>query len=357
MAQLFEAGLPVSLWPLAFANTIYCLNKLPLEALNFNSTAEFEIFGVRPFVGHMRVFGCIAYVTLPENKQLSLGLKGKEGRLVGYAKNSLSYWIWFSDGTVLKTGDVRFDETLINHHLPRQYLKNVYDLDLENSEDDGELTVASPRRVGAAEMPVEGETFVPEHALRERVAVTSGSTALVPILRRPERSNAGRNSHLEEIYRVDQRALISALFTGDVLTGQSVSNPEDLDMSYCFVSDSDSASYEETLSGNDADKWAKSRCEEIDSLENLKLFSKLLTSIPDGRKALNHKWVHKKKRSPQGTVLKYKSRLTVKGFGQVAYIDYKETFAPVASHNSLLLLLALACAKRLFLWQADVSNA
>jgi hypothetical protein len=61
--------------------------------------------------------------------------------------------------------------------------------------------------------------------------------------------------------------------------------------------------------------------------------------------------------SNDGTVRKFKARLVVKGFSQRAGIDYDETFAPVAHHQSLRILLALAAQYSMQLHQIDVVGA
>ena len=64
--------------------------------------------------------------------------------------------------------------------------------------------------------------------------------------------------------------------------------------------------------------------------------------IPEGRKAIENKWIFKKKTDVDGNVTVYKDRLVAKGFRQVHGIDYDETFSPVAMLKSIRILLAVA---------------
>lgn len=58
------------------------------------------------------------------------------------------------------------------------------------------------------------------------------------------------------------------------------------------------------------------------------------------------KWVYKTKLNPDGTISKHKARLVVKGYSQQAGIDYGDTFAPIARHDTIRTLIALAAQER-----------
>ena len=82
-----------------------------------------------------------------------------------------------------------------------------------------------------------------------------------------------------------------------------------------------------------------------------------LVELPNGRKAIQSKWVFEIKENPDGTVNKYKARLVVQGFRQIYGLDYDETFAPVARYESLKLVLAIATIKDMEVHQMDVCTA
>jgi hypothetical protein len=64
-------------------------------------------------------------------------------------------------------------------------------------------------------------------------------------------------------------------------------------------------------------------------------------SLPDGHHPIALKWVFKLKKDDLGAVIKHKVRLVARGFVQQMGIDYHDTFAPVASMESVRVLLAL----------------
>jgi hypothetical protein len=65
-------------------------------------------------------------------------------------------------------------------------------------------------------------------------------------------------------------------------------------------------------------------------------------SLPDGHHPIALKWVFKLKKDDLGAVIKHKARLVARGFVQQKGIDYHDTFAPMASMESVCVLLALA---------------
>ena len=50
-----------------------------------------------------------------------------------------------------------------------------------------------------------------------------------------------------------------------------------------------------------------------------------LEVLPERRKAIQNKWIFKRKTDADGNVTVYKARLVANGFSQVQGIDYDET--------------------------------
>ena len=94
--------------------------------------------------------------------------------------------------------------------------------------------------------------------------------------------------------------------------------------------------------------------EEMNSLHKNKTYE--LVELPKGKKALRNKWVFKLKKDSEKLV-KYKTRLVVKGFSQKHGVDFDEIFSPVVKMSSIRVVLGLVASLDLELEQLDVKTA
>lgn len=79
--------------------------------------------------------------------------------------------------------------------------------------------------------------------------------------------------------------------------------------------------------------------------------------MPEGKKAVRCKWVFRKKRGPDGQLIRYKARLVAKGYTQEYGIDYKETYSPVVRYSTIRTLMAMAVNLGLHIDHMDVKTA
>jgi hypothetical protein len=101
--------------------------------------------------------------------------------------------------------------------------------------------------------------------------------------------------------------------------------------------------------------WIEAMKSEIDSIERNRTWR--LTELPEDKKEIGVKWVFRTKFNLDGSIFKHKARLVVKGFAQVAGVDYGDTFTPVARHDTIRLLLALVGQKGWSVYHLDVKSA
>ena len=108
--QLIQAGLPAMLWGESFNTAVYLANQSPTASLEI---IPFEaLYGIKPDVGNLRVFGYDVYVHDPHAKSYGkMAPQAWKGRLVGYGTGSNQYRIWNSKTrNVLVRQDITFNE-------------------------------------------------------------------------------------------------------------------------------------------------------------------------------------------------------------------------------------------------------
>jgi len=117
-------------------------------------------------------------------------------------------------------------------------------------------------------------------------------------------------------------------------------------------------SLDEALGGAEAEQWVEAISKEIDSLNSFGTIQLIKKSdIPRGALIMKLKQVYKFKFKTDGKFDKAKFRITCAGYSQRPGVDYKVSYAPTASMNSLRLLLAHTAKHDLELSMLDYSSA
>jgi hypothetical protein len=70
------------IWVEACITTICVQNRSPHQILK-NITPEEPFIGVKPKIGHFRIFGCPVYLHIPKEKRSKLEHSGRKGTFVG----------------------------------------------------------------------------------------------------------------------------------------------------------------------------------------------------------------------------------------------------------------------------------
>jgi hypothetical protein len=123
-------------------------------------------------------------------------------------------------------------------------------------------------------------------------------------------------------------------------------------------SKTDTLTQSQMLSDPDKEHFLHSQGSEIAGLLKMNVFDvKHISQKPPKARLLSSIWSYKRKRSPIGHILKYKSRLCVDGSQQEFGRDYWETYAPVVSWSTIRLILLLSSILGLRTRQVDYTQA
>jgi hypothetical protein len=90
MSMLNEKNLPNYFWAEAIVTGIYIVNRTPTTIVHGIRPQE-KFRGKKPNVSHLRVFGCIAYMHVPDEKRSKLDPKAKKCIFIGYSLEQKGY--------------------------------------------------------------------------------------------------------------------------------------------------------------------------------------------------------------------------------------------------------------------------
>lgn len=111
MRSLLARGkIPKNFWPEAMNWSIHVLNRTPTFYVQ-NMTPEEAWSGRQPVVDHFKIFGCIAYAHVLDEKRKKLSHKGEKCVFLGVSEVSKAYKL-FNPLTkkIVTSRDVIFDE-------------------------------------------------------------------------------------------------------------------------------------------------------------------------------------------------------------------------------------------------------
>ena len=89
---------------------MYIQNRCP-HAILGEKTPEEAFTGEKPYVSHLRIFGCPVYIHIPKEKRTKMEPSGKKAIFVGYSETSKAYRIYIPGQRNIEVSrDVTFHE-------------------------------------------------------------------------------------------------------------------------------------------------------------------------------------------------------------------------------------------------------
>ncbi|KAL0453571.1 UNVERIFIED_CONTAM: Retrovirus-related Pol polyprotein from transposon TNT 1-94 [Sesamum latifolium] len=240
----------------------------------------------KPAVGHFRIFRCIAYADIPDEKRKKLDDKAEKCVFLRVSETSKAYKLF---NPLTKKIVIRRDVIF--------YEDNTWDWD--------------GQRPCSIIFYSEAETHQPIDSVTK-----PSNTAPVT----PKSPNAATES--------EHARRRPAWISDYEVTGiNQIENPS---TQFALFSDCDPTTFESTVK---EEKWQNAMNDKIDAIERNDTWK--LIDLPKGHKTIGVKWVYKTKLKENDKVDKYKAHLVAKGYKQKYRIDYTEIFSLVARHDTI----------------------
>lgn len=113
--------------------------------------------------------------------------------------------------------------------------------------------------------------------------------------------------------------------------------------------------YEEAVTCEEKEEWIRAMTEEFQTLIDNDTWE--LVDPPVDRNIIGSRWVFKRKLNVDGKIDRFKARLVAQGFAQRIGVDFDDSFAPVAMHSTLRVLLTIAGYRKMQVKHLDVKAA
>ena len=115
-AMRFVACLPQNWWEFAVEYAVHVYNRTPVRRLAWRTPFE-ELNGKKPDISHLRVFGCGAYVFIPEDARVNkLAPRAEIMTFLGYTDGTKGYkFMRRLNNNIFHTVTALFDEYMFPH--------------------------------------------------------------------------------------------------------------------------------------------------------------------------------------------------------------------------------------------------
>jgi len=182
-AMLNEKNLPNYFSAEAVATIVYIMNRTPTTAVH-GMTPKEKFTGKKLDVSHLKVFGCIAYVHVPNEKKLKLDPKIEKCIFIGYFSEQKGYRCFNPSTRKLQVRrDVVFDE-MINWYSP---LKVVEDGEARNGDVSSNVEQGSQLISGPQKSSINGSSSIPWKGRLRSLNIVHGSS-----------QTSSRNPHVDD---------------------------------------------------------------------------------------------------------------------------------------------------------------
>jgi hypothetical protein len=346
-AMLQDAGLPEKFWQDAVETACYIRNRVPIGPNGV--TPEEAYSGKKPYIGHLKAWGCLAYPYIPLEQRRKLQPTAGKACFIGYMPTSRQYKLYdpITKRIIVSTAPTFREDKRLQYNWDEELPGEVVTIfDPWEAPESDAIEPESPAAIGAPE-PENVRATGPDLAVSGHAELEAEA---------PEESTIGdlppvgtESPEEPEIGAAEPRRSARARAPPERYIDQAmaaIAGPVGLEQPK--IPKTEAEALADPL-------WKEAISEELTKLQALGTWE--YAELPTGRKAVGCKWVFTVKYTPTGLIDRYKARLVAQGFSQLPGDDYLETFSPTIRAESLRTLLALGALEDLEIRQVDVVSA
>lgn len=352
--MLEGSGAPSMLWGEAVVTACYIKNRLSTRALEKGKTPYEAWTGKKPYLGHIRKFGCTVYAHVPKKIRKRLDSKSLKGILVGYESESGLYRVYHPQKRRITTSRdliICEDEFAYGNKVPTfipersdgeildEITPNTSDTAPAATVDTSEFVEfpTPPPTPTATTTPASSPSVTPEV---EEARPIYDEIEVLPLPAPTPVADVQRSDNpVISNYGLRNRPAIS--YKGMLAFGMLAGKRR------CLVGPK---TFADAMDSDLAEQWKAAMDVEMESIHKNNTWE--LVPPPKKGKIVGSRWVlHEKEKGF------YKARFCAKGYTQQWGEDYDETFAPVAKYTSIRTLFALSAGGKSKIHQMDVKTA
>ena len=322
-SMLITANLRLDFWGQAVLCANYLLNRTPTKGLKLAMTLYEALLKTKPYLGHLRIWGCRVYAHIPDKKRKKLDPHSRECLLMGYYDSENVFKLFDIEAkAMIKCRDAIFFEDILGH---KDYTKgglavgkNILNEPLEENPDtDTVYEEIRPDDLSEQAMSVQFHTLL----------------------------SAYNNATTEDTARLCALAVIA----------QPISILSEVPFDFKIP-----RSFKAAMKSDQKEYWHKACVDEMNALKRNKTWR--VVPRPNDALVIQHKWVFDVKVNPDSlslspSVLRFKAHLVARGDSQTKGINFNEVYAPVIRFTSLRIILHIAALLDLEIVQGDFVNA
>lgn len=374
---LSHSNLDRRFWKEASSFVVYVLNRT-VNAKDPKKTPYERFFDRKPFIGHVRMFGCVAYKLVPKEqrngpfqkhaqKMLLMGYEGETNPRL-YCPNtnkfSICHDVTYNEmygkyitvahtDTVDPFAPVPLPSSSSNVKGEQDLGEHETDIFEDSFQHDPEPTTPHPN-----DLALQDEVFTtppertpqPGSSTTARLQLQMGNKTTevtVPVgkdtvLRIPK----GKGKQTTGVKQPNETTLAK-------LRDRTGIHPPERYLSLAAFAVPNS--YRDAMNSPERDQWVEAISEELQSLAE----NGTLEIVPRGgtTRTLGTRWVFALKPITNSPLPRFKARVVVQGFRQIPGIDFHDVFAHVARLDSIRLILAIAVKQGFHIRSLDVTTA